>query len=116
MEALEVQGLINEILNGSSRAVVAILIIVVVVLIYEVRNVRKDYRELQDRSDAQRGDFLKVLNESRDQYSKKNEEMIVKYHALMAEVQLNMASFQSLIDKIHQDLAIKKNDNETNDN
>lgn len=103
MEALQLTSLVQEVLSGSPRAVIAILIISVAVLIFEIKNVRRDYKDLQDRADAQRGDFLKVLNESREQYSKKSEEMTERYYHMLHEVNLNIQSLITLMDRLSED-------------
>ena len=87
--------LINEMLQGSTRSVVALLIMVIVILMNELRASRRDLRRVQDKLDTQRTEYINTIQ---DKYIQRTEDMSSKYHeALMS----NHATLSKLTDVVH---------------
>lgn len=90
--------LINEMLQGSTRSVVALLIMVIVILMNELRASRRDLRRVQDKLDTQRTEYIANMNTIQDKYIQRTEDMSSKYHeALMS----NHATLSKLTDVVH---------------
>lgn len=104
MESVSIAPLINEILAGTSRAVVALLILVIVIMANEIRTARKDYREAITRIENQRTDFLKLIDDIQGKFLQKSEEMIEKYHSVMAAQQESMNKLRETLHTVSQSL------------
>ena len=73
LDQVSIGPLINEVLAGSTRAIIALLILVIIVMANEIRVVRKDYKEALTRIENQRGDFLKLINDMQEKFLEKSE-------------------------------------------
>lgn len=80
MDTINISTLVNEVLAGSSRAVIAMLILIIIALLNEIRLARKDNKDVLDKIDAQRDSFLAVINDMQSKFSEKSEDMLDKYH------------------------------------
>lgn len=80
MDAISISPLVNEILAGSSRAVIAMLILIIMGLLNEIRLGRKENKDVLDKLESQRDSFLDVINDMQTRFSDKSDDMLEKYH------------------------------------
>lgn len=80
MDSINLSSLVNEILAGSSRAVIAMLILIIMGLLNEIRLGRKEHRDVLENLETQRTQFLDVMTDMQTRFSDKSDEMLEKYH------------------------------------
>jgi hypothetical protein len=100
LDQVSIGPLINEVLAGSTRAIIALLILVIIVMVNEIRVVRRDYKEALARIENQRGDFLKLINDMQEKFLEKSEEMIEKYHTAMSGQQESVARLKDTLNNV----------------
>ncbi|BDH16362.1 MAG: hypothetical protein [Bacteriophage sp.] len=100
LDQVSIGPLINEVLAGSTRAIIALLILVIIVMANEIRVVRKDYKEALTRIENQRGDFLKLINDMQEKFLEKSEEMIEKYHTAMSGQQESVVRLKDALNNV----------------
>lgn len=105
---IPIDKLINEVLAGSGRAIIAILIIVIAALVWEIKSQRAYVKDAYAKLDAERTQSLKIIDTMQEKFMDKTEGMIEKYHSSISSQQENTEKIKEMISTLIMFMTNKK--------